>query len=320
MNPDGFTRWWNPSEFPQDGTIFGYKDGLLGTTDSIADFNCTLNGYKYFCDDLDDSDAPLTDVTLAGRGMFSAGQKNVRHYTIELGEDGLIFNYAVDAAWQFPSGDPPYTAPDDFLMTANRDEPWRIDIEETGNTLWNDGDSSGGELHLSVDVYDWLDAGLNTVRVESTGNFAITQSSVPTGGGDGYSTYEIDITSATPSEGEISLLISVDTGIEGYQGMLPGETIASYFMHSVSVSGETPASVHFELGDGALLSDYYYDDISPAWRGKQITACGACGFPTSWIPCIHIRYRAGCVPMTAEIPGPMNRLTAAMAARVCGTT
>ena len=47
LNPDGLTRWWNPSEFPVNpGTIYGYNDGLLGAPDSFADYNSTLNGYK----------------------------------------------------------------------------------------------------------------------------------------------------------------------------------------------------------------------------------------------------------------------------------
>ena len=114
LNPDGYARWWNPAEFPiNQGTMLSYNDGLLGTPDGIADFSATLNGYKYFCDDLDDPHDPLDDITLPNRGMFTAGQKNVRHYTIEIGNSGLIFNYAIDACWKFPDGTPPYTAPDD---------------------------------------------------------------------------------------------------------------------------------------------------------------------------------------------------------------
>ena len=81
LNPDGYTRWWNPAEFPvNNGTIFSYTDGLLGAPYSTGGFNCTLNAYKYYCDDLDDPDDPLSDVDPQGRGVFSAGQKNVRHF------------------------------------------------------------------------------------------------------------------------------------------------------------------------------------------------------------------------------------------------
>ncbi len=242
MNPDGWSRWWNPVEFPVNtGTIFGYNDGLLGTPDSVGNFNSTLNGYKYYCDDLGPSD-PLSDITLEKRGLFSAGQKNVRHYTIEM-NGGLVFNYAVDASWQFPSGDPPYTAPDDFGPDANRAEAYRIDIEETFNTLYNDGVTSGGELHMSVDIYDWQNAGLNTVTVESPSNFALVNVVTPTGGGDGYSTYEIDITSATPSAaGDMDILLSIASESADFEGFIPGVNTTAYFVHTttVSTSGECP--------------------------------------------------------------------------------
>ncbi len=239
LNPDGFTRWWNPAEFPKNGTAFGYVDGLLGTPDSVADFNCTLNGYKYYCDDLE-ADDPLDLITLDGRGVFTPGQKNVRHFTIELGDEGLVFNYAVDANWEYPQGDPPWTAPDDFTENANRPEPYRIAVTETKNTLYNDGDTSGGDLGLSIDVYDWFNAGMNNFVVESPGNFDIQSSNIPTGGGDGFSTYEIDIADATPAEGSIELLISIESDASGYGGLLPGETVCAYFTQTVAVSDESP--------------------------------------------------------------------------------
>jgi len=244
LNPDGYSRWWNPSEFPvNDGTIFSYNDGLLGTPDSIADFNNTLNGYKYFCDDLDDPNDPMTDVTQAKRGLFSAGQKNVRHYTIKLGTSGLIFNYAIDACWQFPKGSSPWTVPDDFGPNANRPEAWNISVTEVTNTLWNDGNEMGGNLTLSIDVYDWFNPGLNTVRVESPGNFTLTESATPVGGGEGYSTYQIEITDATPAEDSIDLLVSVVNDTIDYGGFLPGKPVTAYFTQFADVSGEPVQNV-----------------------------------------------------------------------------
>jgi len=69
LNADGYTRWWNPSEFPHTQTVFGYRDGLLGAPYGSAGYNCTLNGYKYFCDDLEAKD-PMENVSIEGRGMF----------------------------------------------------------------------------------------------------------------------------------------------------------------------------------------------------------------------------------------------------------
>ncbi len=266
LNPDGYSRWWNPAEFPTTtGTIFGYNDGLLGTPDSMGNFSATLNGYKYFCDDLDDPDDPLTDIGIEGRGMFSAGQKNVRHYTIQMGNDGLVFNYAVDANWIFPSGDPPYTAPDDFGPEANRVEPYRVNVSEIENTLYNDGETSGGALSLAVDVYDWQNADMNTIRVESPGNFAMTESTTVIGGGEGYSTYQVDITGATPAAGEIGLLVSAISEQADFDGYLTGVNTAAYFGYTAEVGGETPVQYHWELDSGGLIYDLYlHDDLSPA--------------------------------------------------------
>jgi len=239
LNPDGYSRWWNPAEFPHGNNIYNYKDGLLGTPDSIADYNSTLNAYKYFCDDLGAND-PLANVTLEKRGMFSAGKKNIRHYTIEVGNDVLVFNYAVDACWHYPNGGEPWVAPDDFPPGANRPEAWRIEVTEVDNTLWNDGIGSGGDLLLSIDVYDWYNAELNSVKVESPGNFAPVTSGAPIGGGTGFSTYEIAILSAAPAEGSINLLISVESDAVGYGGLLPGKPVTAYFIHASTVAGEAP--------------------------------------------------------------------------------
>lgn len=239
LNADGYSRWWNPEEFPHTETMTGYKDGLLGTPDSFADYSGTLNAYKYFCDDLGAND-PMHAITLENRGLFSAGQQNTRHYTIEMGSGGLIFNYAIDANWKFPQGSPPWTIPDDFGPNANRREAYRIEVTETSNTLYNDGSTSGGELHLSIDVHDWFNAEYNTVKVESPGNFTIQSSAAPATGGPGYSTYTIDITNATPAEAGIDLLIHVESEDVGYGGLLPDETVTSYFTHTSDVSSEPP--------------------------------------------------------------------------------
>ncbi len=253
LNPDGYMRWWNPVEFPHTDTMFGYKDGLLGTPDDIAEYTATLNGYKFFCDDITTPDDPLSSVDPASRCVFSAGQSNTRHYTIEIAPDGLVFNYAVDANWKYPVGSPPWSVPDDFGPQANRTEAWNIAIATTENTLWNDGIGSGGDLSLSIDVWDHFDADLNTVRVESPGNFAITSSVTPVDGGDGYSTYEIDIMDATPAEESIDLLITVESEAVDYQDLLPGKKVSAYFTHSVDVDDEEPVqtdcgtAIHGEL-------------------------------------------------------------------------
>ncbi len=240
LNADGYSRWWNPSEFPvNDGTMFSYNDGLLGTPDSFANYDSTINGFKYYCDQLEPDDN-IGEVDPSSRGVFSAGQKNIRHYTIEMG-DGLVFNYAIDACWQFPQGDAPWTVPDDFAPVANRAEAWQITVTELSNTLYNDGSTSGGELHLNVDVYDWFNADLNIVDVESPGNFSAVTEITPSGGGVGYSSYAIDITSATPqASGAMDILISVECEQENFQEFIPGVNTTAYYVHTTNVFVESP--------------------------------------------------------------------------------
>jgi hypothetical protein len=154
---------------------------------------------------------------------------------------GLVFNYAVDASWVYPQGSPPWSVPDDFPPAANRPEAWNASITETENTLWSDGTNSGGSLSLSIGLWDHYDAGLNTIYAESPGNFSPTGAIPPTGGGVGYSTYTVDIESATPALGSIDILITAECEVEGYQDLLPGKKVAAYFTHKAIVGSAHPA-------------------------------------------------------------------------------
>ena len=197
-NADGLTVVLSPEFFT--GVPFGYIDGLLGAPDSYAHYNSTLNGYKYYCDDLEVND-DISVVDPIRRGMFTPGQKNVRRFHIDLGDEGLIFNYAIDACWEFPQGDFPWVAPDDFSPNANRPEPYRLSISEIDKTLFYDPElqMAEGEVTLLIDVYDWFDADLNTIKVECGDIFTPLIADTPVGGGVGYSTYQVDILDAQPT-------------------------------------------------------------------------------------------------------------------------
>lgn len=277
LNADGHSRWWNPHEFPVGKGMFNYVDGLLGTPDAIADFNATLNGYKFFCDDLDGPDDPVNGINPESRCVFTAGTKCVRHYSIEMGA-GLIFNYAVDANWQFPDGPKPWEVPDSFGPEANRTEAWNISVTETTNSLFNDGVINGGNLSLLIDVWDHFNAELNTVYVESPGNFSPAGPLSPLGGGTGYSTYQVDITSATPAQGSIGVLITAECEAVGYGDILPGEPLSAYYLHTAQVSEEgnqAPIAIVEVLPD---LDHYICDLVTldrvgflrPRWRRNHL--------------------------------------------------
>ena len=261
LNPDGYSRWWNPAEFPiNDGSWFSYKDGLLGTPHSIGKYNATLNPYKYFCDDLHSPDAALSTVSPTGRGVFSAGKKIVRHYSIRLGASGLIFNYAIDACWEFPDGSEPWDVPADFPPAANRPEAWYIAPEILNNSLWNDGTDKGGALSLSIKIYDWFNPSNNILTVESPGNFTAVTGITPTGGGTGYAKYNADIAAATPSEGEIKILITAASEEKGYGGLIPGADISAYQLLTVPVENAPPEELE---AMGTATIEPYFDGFGP---------------------------------------------------------
>lgn len=197
MNADGYSAWWNPTTFPPDPThpIFGYLDGAMGTPDSYADYNSTVCGYKYFADDLGPTDS-LGDLDLNNRGTFSAGQKNVRHYTIHLGNEGLTFNYAVDACWKMPMGSPPWSVPDSFSVSANRPESFYISVSEIGNTLYYvDEDDKGGVLSLHITAYDWQGpVTIESVSVEWPGLFDYEEKTSPFAKTELSATYLFELT------------------------------------------------------------------------------------------------------------------------------
>jgi len=159
-NPDGLTRWWNPSEF-LGGSLHGYTPGLLGAPGGASTFGATLNGYKYYCKGLD-ADEPVSEMNFTYRGHFPVGQQLERTYRIDFGKsqsDFLIFNYAVDASWEFPDKVPP-VIPDDFSLSANMLEPFLIDVDVIRSGLYyiESASISGGWIELDIMVHDWQGA------------------------------------------------------------------------------------------------------------------------------------------------------------------
>jgi hypothetical protein len=162
-NPDGFTRWWNATEFTDPG-MFGYTKGNFATE---LDFNlsATINPYKYFADVLAPTStmSPVQNLALddnQGRGIFSAGASNSRRYEIQfpLNPGPVIkFGYAVDASWVPPTINPPGEVPDDFPIEANQPEAYNLPLAAKVNTLFYDSESglTGGVLRLQANVHDW---------------------------------------------------------------------------------------------------------------------------------------------------------------------
>jgi hypothetical protein len=157
QNLDGWTRWWNPSEFTTYGTILGYTQGNKATPGYLA--TAIVNPYKYYADSLD-KDAAISTVDISQRGSFSTNPGiNTRRFILQFPlAPGPIykFNYAVDACWAKPSDDFGTDYPiEAFPPEANQQEAWRIDVTDTGSTAWYKDNSYGGSVKLDIEVFDW---------------------------------------------------------------------------------------------------------------------------------------------------------------------
>ena len=155
LNPDGYTRFWNPTEFTSTDTLFGFTKGKLA---GPAFPNSTINPYKYFADNLGPDDS-VQGLDPGNRGVFTDGSTNSRTYQIQF-KQGLKtpfdFNYAIDASWSAP--DPAY-APDfpvqAYFPSANVQEPFYFQAKDAGSTAyWASTSISGGEFKFDLDVFD----------------------------------------------------------------------------------------------------------------------------------------------------------------------
>jgi len=215
LNADGYTQWWNPTEFTAPG-MFGYTKGNLTSTPGSM-LTATVNPYKYFADILTatDSMAPVTSASLTsdgGRGVFTAGSTNTRRYEIQFPMNPapvVKFGYAVDASWAAPLPNPPTQVPDDFPIAANMPEAYRIAAAVKLNTLFYDSESgvAGGLLRLQANVYDWQGQYFGNVENQIGQVRAFTPDLI-SGGADGTffieandaAKYKIDMPDALPTQ------------------------------------------------------------------------------------------------------------------------
>jgi len=97
-NPDGYTRWFNPTEFTVDNMV-GYAAG--GFQNYAG--NATLNPYKYYSMGLDTDDDAFDFLASANNhaGIFSTGLGRRMELVFPLVPvPSVKFGYAVVAAWE----------------------------------------------------------------------------------------------------------------------------------------------------------------------------------------------------------------------------
>ncbi len=265
-NADGSTRWWNPVEFTGAGR-YGFQPGLLGTPD-VSGFTGIINDYKYFAYMLGENES-LSDWSTASkmisyRGHFPAGETLSRHYEINFGPDAadfMKFQYAVDASWAAPVGDPPYDWTE-FPPKANQPEAWNITADVIENSLNYYNDEGSGNLLLHVAVYDWqgCDDTIVSLTCDEPGVFDTVVESTPFVDYGNLAIYELSVAGAEPLEaGTLPLTIAAESSDVTYQygdpppSPNPDEPVTEYKRFEVKVDdhppgGECDGSLHAENG------------------------------------------------------------------------
>ena len=197
-NPDGFTRWYNFSEFSGAGLpLLTFTPGKLA---DLPNPTATMNAYKVFADGLSKDDNYYDWITsgdnAADRGIFRAGNSNSRSYELRFplvsGVPKVHFQYAVVASWA--QGDPALTGspsvydPGDFPPDANCEEAFLLKTSTDNSDLYNDGAGAlGGSFKADIEVFDWQGSStIGKVWCELPGQLPYTEGTL----------YEDKITSA----------------------------------------------------------------------------------------------------------------------------
>lgn len=249
--PDGYTRWFNKTEFNGGMPLLSYTQGKMAS----PKFNgtATLCPYKYFADGLGKNDDLWTWLNSPSNSnknsVFSAGTQNTRNYYIRFpNTKGIVFGYAVIANW---SGPEPQNHP------ANAPEAIAIMVEDMSNVYYVNPDNKGGSLKLNINVWDWdshPSSGTGvmedyTLFIESTvlsSPYKFNPAEMtPTGGGEHYSTYHVEIAADNikGTHGNEYWIIAQDSSLNygndfGVPNLAQNEKLTAYFRYDLKVGSE----------------------------------------------------------------------------------
>ncbi|HDS29512.1 MAG TPA: hypothetical protein ENN67_00570, partial [Firmicutes bacterium] len=136
-HPDGYTRWFNFSEFQGPGMkLFTYTKGNLSP--AAFEGTATLCPYKYFADNLATNEpvADWLENNPGKHGVFSAGAVNSRDYRLRFPKSmPVIFGYAVVANWSGPD-----------IHPSNAPEAVACRMEQTEAPYYLDSSNWGGNI------------------------------------------------------------------------------------------------------------------------------------------------------------------------------
>jgi len=237
VNADGYTSLYNPTTAGSGpGGLQGYIHGKM------AGFpwpNTTLNGFKRH----------VTDNQWNTRNAFYASTVNTQIYEVYKPAGSFLIGYAVDASWVPPINNPVVDPMTDFPPEANCSEPWKIEVKETPVGLGLT--ASGGQVILSIDVYDYQGKLSHYVpQLECPELFNGKLFTTYTASGDGFGTFEATVSnSKLAPDGIYKCLISVED--------LDNDTsptyldLTAYKVHELGVGTQAPPNVTgFQASDG----------------------------------------------------------------------
>ncbi len=246
-NADGYTRWFNPSEFTSEG-FFGWTPGGIQNLEGTA----KVNPYKAFGKGLN-IHGDLWDWLEGGSnndGVFKSGAGRRMKLEFPIPNDGLVFGFAVVCCWE-NQGSGPYSP-------YHRAEPvaFRVTVEDD---LYYDGTASYGNLIADIDVWAW-GAQPSTVLVESTVLSGIETAAPTGGGGANWSTYSIDIPAAPISSidgHELWVIAECDSynyiNVPGVSAPPASEPLAAFYRFPLFIA-DTPYNT-------CPVIDDVYDDV-----------------------------------------------------------
>jgi hypothetical protein len=248
--PDGYTRWFNISEFTTGGMpLLSYTQGKFAS----PGFNgtATLCPYKYFADGLTATEDLWTELNANSddHGVFSAGASNTRRYYLRFPDStGVKFGYAVTANWGGATVHP-----------SNAPEAVACDIDDSSTLYYVDPSSNGGDIVLDISLFDWTHQP-STIIIESTvldSPYELNPSEmIPIDGDENYSTWHIEIPADNVSEtGDEYWVIAQYDGFDytndfGVVNDAWDDPLCAYFRFDHKVGGEVPAWIEVTRPNG----------------------------------------------------------------------
>ena len=240
-NPDGYTRWFNPTDFTTE-LIFGYAPG--GYQNLAGD--AQVNPYKYYGKHLGKDDNYWSWLVNGPNydGVFESGSGRTMELEFPLPPSGLgiMFGYAIVVSWDDQGQTGPY-------YPVHCPEPVAVNVTQTPD-VWYDPDSgvSGGNLILDIDIFAWNEQP-SIVKIESSVLDGIAEFDFDTyasPGGDHYWTWHVEApaTTLTSNENHYFWVIAEDNAFDYKNGLpdipSPDDVMAAFFRNDCQVLGILP--------------------------------------------------------------------------------